>query len=373
MHNSGLLDIMKTGSIEKNRVADWSTLLAEANSHMVTELVAYYARSAPEGCIPPEIMESLNKAYKRNFLYTMLAADETEKALAALDAAGIRCMVLKGTRLAERLYGDQAARKSVDIDLLVEEHNLEKAASVLDSLGFIDMGNWGRIPTRLGLISNHLMYKKNTAMGCLYFELHFHLTDGRGKEINMHEIWDRAIKVQVGQTKAYDLSPRDFLLYLCIHSANHNYCVLRHVLDVAAALKLEGQQINWSDFIHTAKKYHASIRVYSSLFYAGLLLEAPVPAWVLEELQPASYLRNRLDLECLPDRPPTGLTEITRRLVRYEGIAGGLTEAWQAVFPPEAKMRLLYNIDSTACVCFYYPRRWLDLFRKMRRVTANNG
>jgi hypothetical protein len=254
----------------------------------------------------------------------------------------------------------------------VEEHNLAIAAAVCESQDFRDVGNWGQIRSRLGLVSNHLMYEKNTAMGCLHFELHFHLTDGRGKEINMRDIWARSIKTRVGHAVAYDLSPNDFLFYLCIHSANHGYAVLRHVVDVAKALKVEGYQVNWTEFIRIAKEYHAAIRVYSSLFYAQVLLAAPVPAWVLDKLQPAAYLRQRLKAGCVPNKLPSGLSEITRRLVRYEGIPGGLLEAWETVFPPGAKMRLLYRIDSSTSICRYYPRRWLDLCRKIGYSSKHN-
>ena len=52
-----------------------------------------------------------------------------------LDAAGLRCVTLKGPALAMQLYGDDVTRPSSDVDLLVARPELEHALAALGAAG----------------------------------------------------------------------------------------------------------------------------------------------------------------------------------------------------------------------------------------------
>jgi hypothetical protein len=56
--------------------------------------------------------------------------------LGCLEAAGIRALPLKGSILARQLYGDVAARSSIDIDILVERDDLNRAVAAVAELGW---------------------------------------------------------------------------------------------------------------------------------------------------------------------------------------------------------------------------------------------
>jgi hypothetical protein len=56
--------------------------------------------------------------------------------LSRLEAAGIRALPLKGSMLARQIYGDMAARSSMDIDILVAPEDLSDAVAAVAQLGW---------------------------------------------------------------------------------------------------------------------------------------------------------------------------------------------------------------------------------------------
>ncbi len=60
----------------------------------------------------------------------------TVRLLAALEAAGVRALPLKGPLLGERLHGDAGARLSADVDVLVAHEQLAHAEQVVRGLGW---------------------------------------------------------------------------------------------------------------------------------------------------------------------------------------------------------------------------------------------
>jgi hypothetical protein len=66
---------------------------------------------------------------------TMLADAAAAEAVTALDAAGIRCLLLRGPAIAALLYDDPAERAYLDADLLVQPGSLEHAEAAIVACG----------------------------------------------------------------------------------------------------------------------------------------------------------------------------------------------------------------------------------------------
>ncbi len=364
MCESGLLQIFKTGSLAEARITDWQAVCDEAEAHNVTELLAYLGRQAPPGTVPEEIKAYLDKAYRRTLNQNLLLNAEIEDIIALLYDSGVRCIVLKGIRLAERIYGDPGVRKSGDVDLLVEADRLDKAIDLLLRKGYVRIGEEGLIkPGCIPLIC-HLKLEKPLPGGICRIELHIHFTSPWYEELNMREIWKRSEALRLDKTPASDLAPVDLLFYLCLHAVRHDFDNLRHILDVAYIIKVEGNKIDWSEFIRLVKKYRAIYRIYSALFYAATLLAAPVPVNVMAELQPPHYIRRRLNKECLPNQLPEGISYFSNSLISNEGISRICSGIWQRVFPSARQIRLLYRLKPATNVWSYYPLRWRDILKK---------
>jgi hypothetical protein len=366
MYETGLLGIFQTGSFSGIRVPDWDELLAEADVHLVTPLLAQMAINSSPGTVPSYVITCLEKEFRQTMLRNLLIAAEIENLAAKLTTAGVRCMILKGIRLAERLYGHIGARYSNDIDLLIEEDALNLVLSIMKNEGYSYCMDEGLACNTKHSLMYDIKLEKTTSFGKSLIELHFHFTISRlGSDINMQEIWQRAIPIPFGKTTIYDLSAIDLIMYLCFHSASHRFETLRQVLDVAAAVKMEGPAVDWPEFVRVVKSYNLSNRVYASLAYAAKLLKAPVPGFVLDELRPPGYLINRLERECPPDELPTGLSYLTFGILRNETIKKFLANIFKLTVPSKDKLRVLYNLGYSDSIWLYYPRHWRDLLQKI--------
>jgi hypothetical protein len=100
-------------------------------------------------------------------LYTR-AAIQTRELLAALHAAGVRVIPLKGVWLAERVYEDGACRPMCDMDLLVPIEELPLARAAIERLGYTTP-DYYLSETK----AKHMHYQRPG--GPLPLELHWHL------------------------------------------------------------------------------------------------------------------------------------------------------------------------------------------------------
>ncbi len=363
MAKSDLLRIFQTGSICESRITDWKALITDARDHQLTEPVARLAKQAPEGTIPPEVLQYFDQVYRQTLAQNLLVVAESEQLLQSLNEAGVRCIILKGVSLGEKYYGDIGARKSGDIDFLVEEENLYQSIEVFKRHGYtynnaydLLLKNDKRPP------EHHFVFKKTTPFISWCIEIHFHITYRHNKKIDMAEIWSRSTRTKFGKTLVNELSPLDLLLYLCMHSARHGFSTLRQVLDVARCIEVEGDSIDWNHFVLTVRKYGMVNRVYASLYYAQRILAAPVPEEVLDSLGASSFFKRLLQQECRADQLPRQLGLLAFGIARNENMLGLTLDLWRSLFPPAAMMRIIYGLEPSESVWRYYPLRWREYF-----------
>ncbi len=79
-------------------------------------------------------VEGLRHSYRQQAIDAALVAGATARAVAALEAAGVRPMLLKGWAVA-RLYPERGLRPVGDVDLAVEPADAEAARRVLGRIG----------------------------------------------------------------------------------------------------------------------------------------------------------------------------------------------------------------------------------------------
>src|SRR5205823_6343094 len=86
--------------------------------------------------VPEDARRLLERLEAVERLWQANVARALDRALLALDAAGIQTVALKGPALAERLYPEAAMRRCTDLDLLIAERDIERAARALEPLGY---------------------------------------------------------------------------------------------------------------------------------------------------------------------------------------------------------------------------------------------
>jgi hypothetical protein len=113
---------------------DWEFLLRCARQSAVLAVLGRVLDGAPG--VPASVAARLREAHTQNALQNAVLLHDLAQVSAALSGAGVRHLPLKGAALLA-VHGERAAARHMDdIDLLVAEEDVPRAARVLDALGY---------------------------------------------------------------------------------------------------------------------------------------------------------------------------------------------------------------------------------------------
>jgi hypothetical protein len=225
--------------------------------------------------IPPEILHDrhrlssqqinslLGEGAVKESVEEKIAAFETVsefiRVTDALRNAGISFIPLKGPELSYRLYGDPTIRSYSDLDILVDVAAMNKAAQILEELGYpAETAAWPAGEKLQQNIINHtnefLFYNTEKQ---LRIELHWRLLKtplvsySRLEEIVKHN----QTSLTFGGRSFSVLSNELELLYLIIHGGIHCWRWLKWLVDIDVFLKT--QTIDWKRFGALAEELKA--------------------------------------------------------------------------------------------------------------------
>jgi hypothetical protein len=139
----------------------------------------------------------------------------------------IQCVSLKGPLLAERFYERPFLRPSNDLDLLVQERDIGRAARLMLKLGFELPGSFPWLLHRE--VDKHLDFRPAGSFPRV--EVHYRLKAG-GTLLPAAEFLERARDwSSPSGVQSSVLSSADELFYCSVHAANHAFHRLRWLYD----------------------------------------------------------------------------------------------------------------------------------------------
>ena len=215
-------------------VADWPGLESLAAYHRVSGL--FLRGTANAGVRLPDraVAGALTRRRGRDALRGLRQLDAMKRVTAALDAAGIRSLVLKGLPLGQRAYGDPFVKSAIDVDLLVPEDAFPAAADVLRTLGWRRVPDFRETPARRKWCDS-VEHDEAFEGGGAKIELHRRLLRN---PFLFHRPFDRldaaAATVTIGTHRFRTLGDADHLLYVACHGAKHFWFRLKWLCDFAA-------------------------------------------------------------------------------------------------------------------------------------------
>ncbi|MCY4601814.1 MAG: nucleotidyltransferase family protein, partial [Acidobacteria bacterium] len=216
-------------------VGDWPGLEALAAYHRVSSLFLRGVANAGVRLPDQAVADALTRMRQRDAVRGLRQLAAMHRIIAALDAAGIPSLVLKGLPLGQRAYGDPFAKRSIDVDLLVPEDVVPAAADVLRTLGWRRvMPAFRETPLRRRWYDSVQKEDVFTGGGAKV-ELHRRLF---GNRFLFNPSFDRvqaaAATVAIGTRCFRTLGDADQLLYLACHGALHFWYRLKWLCDFAA-------------------------------------------------------------------------------------------------------------------------------------------
>jgi Uncharacterised nucleotidyltransferase len=258
---------------------DWRAFLELAHEQSVITLV--YPPLADRA--PDEFAEAWHECWATAQMHTV----ELSSVLADFAGAGIDVLPLKGPVLAESLYGDVAARRSADLDILVRAHEFPAAKQILVDAGFI--------PYKSTIPSYHLALERDSTT----IELHSALARPRLCPLSTDDVWNRSLSSSFQGQPIRIMSPEDSILYLCYHLLRHECSRLLWIADVARALQLLAAHDSGDTLLRASRQTHLDrILLFAAALCSATLL-TPLPAAIAAALEkePKITAQARIFLE----------------------------------------------------------------------------
>ncbi len=164
------------------------------------------------------IKKSVMFSTLKTFHQVMAAKQITE----AFEKNGIKHQILKGT-IMKNIYPSPEMREMSDVDLVVYDESLDKAAKIMEELGYKNEG----------LVKHHMIFTKD---GVLCVEVHWCLID---KSVDykqyLHFKDNFNARLKEGYSYTYEFSIEDFYVYMIAHMSKHFFetgCGIRNLVDI---------------------------------------------------------------------------------------------------------------------------------------------
>lgn len=165
---------------------------------------------------------------------SLLLASETTRLTGVLGAAGVRSMPVKGPVLAQMLFGDPGRRQYSDLDLMVEPGRVDDAVAALRDAGYEP--KWPpRTAARHARFNWYEELPLRHSRNGIDVDLHWSFTPRHYvARMDDREVWARAERVGFLGSSVEVPAPPDYLEYLCLHGARHEWSRLGWLADLAA-------------------------------------------------------------------------------------------------------------------------------------------
>lgn len=346
------------------------------------EPMLYRCISSADGLnLPPDVVSRLAQRYYGQAARNAVALHQLEEIAKAFAEHGVPVIALKGAAAILWLYDDIGCRVITDLDLLVPEEHIGAAAKTMEELGYSQEQR--RTPPNSPEFEElDLLMRLERAQHLVPFvrrrsfsvEIHTNFLKRRKKrDLVPNEIWKRAVPLDSNSGNLYRLSTIDFLIHTAVHYPQHletGIPSLKFLVDMALAVRKEGDRINWKEFWDTTGRWDisnvvsvmmATIKNIWNLNIPGLpeaataldtgtLIGGSVPLYMRDLMAPEGEYSQK-----------SSAFETLRRYWKRMTLAGVLPDRssrlrylFHLIFPVPENMRYRYKIPEGRSVAPYY-------------------
>jgi hypothetical protein len=103
--------------------------------------------------------------------------------------------------------------------------------------------------------------------------------------VKLEELWERSITIDVDGVAIHQPEPGDYLLVLCAHGSKHCWSSLIWIADIAAFLRMFGNDLDWVRLLGRAATVGGEKQLLLGLRLAHELMNADLPQSVAERLR----------------------------------------------------------------------------------------
>lgn len=349
-----LVDALRGAVLPTPPRAEWPALLRAADEHGVLPLLSDAASMARWD---NDLLVAMRPAVAAETALSILRQVELRRVLAAVAAAGLQPLVIKGAHLAFTCYRSPDRRPRLDTDLLIREADKATLTSCIVALGYQP------VPHVTGDVAfTQFSYQRFEEHGASHtLDIHWRIAIPKAfaDRLTYDELRRDAVHVPALGPHALAPSPPLALLVACLHRTAHHGSADRllwlYDIHLLATVLSTGE---WNVVIARADETGLAPVVAGGLEHAAAHLGTAVPAGVIERLRDASAQPDPDVLMFLAGEPPR-FQIAASDWRRIRGVRNRLRFVREHLFPSPAYMRHRYGVSSRAALPFLYAHRAL--------------
>lgn len=267
----------------------WTDLTREAIRLRLPYALDQFLQRNPDtaGLMPENCRVKLQNWQRKTLLTNLKRQGQLRQMIEACRSEEIPFLLMKGLWIVDQLYPHMGGRASGDIDILLKPDDMPRFTRLLQREGYaLDP----RIHDIRDISHENNEFPLPTLDDSSRFDIHWSMTHPRKESpINEAKIWARSITINLGGETCQTLSLEDHLLTLCFHAAIHHrflYVGPRALIDIAQAIKMPPQPIQWEDFVARAREmgWNRGVWLMLDLVREHIGLQPPQP--ILDSLRP---------------------------------------------------------------------------------------
>ena len=262
-------------------LSDADSFICFAQAHGVLGHFTAGLGGIPGFQIPSPFLDSLRVHQRARLLSNLAMTAELFRVLELFRQSEVECVVVKGPVLSLRAYGEPAVRQYADLDLLLRQKDIPRAAEILVDTGYDsrisdEVIRSGKIPGeyRFGAQDTEIILELHTERTLRYFPL----------PLPIEKYFQSKTSVSLDGRPVPALSAENEFTLISVHGATHFWERLMWISDVAAMVH-NHPELDWNYIRQSAAEVGAKRMVRVALLLAERSLGVAIPKEMRNEVQ----------------------------------------------------------------------------------------
>lgn len=259
---------------------DFNRLAALSDRHKTEYSLFHYFQQHPSPALAEELKE-LREKITQQAVKSLRQLNELISLCRLFNKKGLRYAVIKGPHLARMLYGKEAVKVSVDLDImLVNPVDLEAFHKSFPEAGYgctqqhLMTGNWKQ---RLFVSAKREVHYFSRKAGCA---VDLHVKPLANSILTAHRYRDFFADIVQEDFEGVTipvLPVEKYFVYLCYHAACHRFSRLAWLLDIVQFYRLKKDGMEADKVLALARSLNMERPVWLAFAMMNLLFEVAIP------------------------------------------------------------------------------------------------
>lgn len=284
-----------------------------------------------------------------------------ERVAHVFNDAGVPLMALKGAALNLALFQRPHERPMVDLDLLIQSQDLNRAVALLQELGC----HRSQILMREDFFPRFYYEVEFTAGTIAPVTIDLHVRPLRPIQFLRYfpddALWQRAQTARIGNATILIPSTEDMLIHLTAHSTVHGHSKRRWLDDIRRWVEKYQTELKWQLLLETVAKWRLEGAVLNGIVRAQQSFDCSFcPSWVVDRLgrHKSSWL-HRLAIRHAPRDNTHPAAAVFINVICAPSWRFRLSYLWTVLTPDHTHMRQWYGHDHVGWLPLAHLLRWL--------------